>query len=71
MITHSVLLQPRAETTSEEIATALEHVREIQRAISGIVDVQTGKNMSNFNQGYTYGFIMHFVDTVQRTTNIP
>jgi hypothetical protein len=62
MIAHLVLLQPKAETTSKEIATALEHVQALQRAIPGIVDVQTGKNMSNFNQGYTHGFVMRFID---------
>lgn len=62
MITHVVLLQPKPEVTSEEIATALEHVRALQKEIPGIIDVQIGKNMSNYNQGYTHGFVMHFVD---------
>jgi hypothetical protein len=62
MITHIVLLQPKAETTNEEITTALEHVQALQHAIPGIVDVQTGKNMSNFNRGYTHGFVMRFID---------
>ena len=47
MITHVVLLQTKPEVTSEEIATALEHVRALQQEIPGIVDVQVGKNMSN------------------------
>jgi Stress responsive A/B Barrel Domain len=62
MITHIVLLQPKTEVTDEEITTALEHVGALQKEISGIIDVQTGKNMSNYNQGYTHGFVMHFVD---------
>ncbi|MGI9059530.1 MAG: Dabb family protein [Ktedonobacteraceae bacterium] len=62
MVTHVVLLQPKSETSENEITTALDHVRALQDAIPGIVDVQAGKNLSGYNQGYTYGFVMHFVD---------
>ena len=62
MITHVVLLQPKSEVTDDEIKTALDHVRALQDAIPGIIDVQVGKNMSNYNQGYTHGFVMQFVD---------
>lgn len=62
MVTHVVLLQPKSETSENEIAAALEHVQALQDAILGIVDVQAGKNLSDFNQGYTYGFVMKFVD---------
>jgi hypothetical protein len=30
--------------------------------IPGIVETQAGENRSPNNQGYTYGFVMHFVD---------
>ncbi len=43
MITHVVLLQPKSEITDDEITTALDHVRALQDAIAGIVDVQVGK----------------------------
>ena len=62
MITHVVLLQPKAETTEDEIATVLSHVQELQQKISGITEVHTGKNLSNYNRGYSHGFVMQFVD---------
>jgi Stress responsive A/B Barrel Domain len=62
MITHAVLLQPKATTTNDEITTILNHVKELQQAIPGIISVQAGKNISDYNQGYTYGFIMQFID---------
>ena len=63
MITHVVLIQPKSEVTDNEITTTLDHIRALQDAIPGIIDVQVGKNMSNYNQGYTHGFVMRFVDT--------
>jgi stress responsive alpha/beta barrel protein len=62
LLTHIVLLQPKPETTVEQITTAFDHVKALQEAISGIIDIQAGRNMSNSNQGYTYGFVMRFVD---------
>ena len=62
MITHVVLLQPKTEVTNDEITMVLDHVQALKQAIPGIIDVQGGKNRSNYNQGYTYGFIMRFVD---------
>jgi hypothetical protein len=62
MITHAVLLQPKSGITDDTIAAALRHVQNLQQKIPGIVSVQAGKNLSNYNQGYTYGFVMQFVD---------
>lgn len=62
MITHVVLLQPKATTANDEIMTALNHVKKLQQAIPGIISIQTGKNLSDYNQGYIYGFIMQFID---------
>ena len=62
MIAHVVLLQPKAETTPQEIEQVLEQVRTLQHSIPGIVDVQAGANISENHQRYTYGFIMRFVD---------
>ena len=62
MITHIVLLQLKPEVTEGEIITALDHVRALHHIIPGIVNVEAGKNLSSHNQGYTYGFSMHFVD---------
>lgn len=63
MITHIVLFQPKAESTEKEITLALQQVRELQQTIPGIFDVQVGKNLSQQNQGYTYGFVMRFINT--------
>ena len=62
MITHIVLLRPKSEVSVDEIATVLDHVRGLQKDIPGIVETQAGANRSPNNQGYTYGFVMHFVD---------
>lgn len=61
MIIHTVLLKPKSETTREEIATALAHVRNLQQAIPGILAVQAGPNLNKSNHhGYMYGFVMQF-----------
>ena len=62
MITHVVLLKPKAETTPDEMRQILAQVQTLQQSIPGIIDVQIGKNLSMNQQGYTYGFIMHFID---------
>jgi hypothetical protein len=63
MITHIVLLQPKDNVTEEEIQTALSHVQALRQSIRGIISVQAGPNL-NFsnNKGYTYGFVMQFLD---------
>ena len=60
MITHIVLLEPKMETSIEEVKSALEHVQALQKVIPGIINVQVGENRSTNHQGYTYGFVMHF-----------
>ena len=62
MVTHIVLLQPKPEIPVNEITNILAQVEALQHTIPGIVDIQAGKNMSDYNQGYTYGFVMRFVD---------
>lgn len=62
MITHIVLLHPKPEITADEMQKVLAQVRTLPHNIPGIVDVQTGENLSGNHQGYTYGFVMHFVD---------
>ena len=59
---HTLLLQPKPETTPEEMEAALNQVRALQHIIAGITKVETGKNSNPNNYGYTYGFIMYFVD---------
>ncbi len=62
MIIHTLLLQPRPETTREEMLAILERVQALKDKIPGIVNIQAGENRNQFHQGYTYGFIMTFVD---------
>ena len=71
MITHVVLLQPKAETTDEEITTALIHVQALQEKIPGIVAISVGKNLSTYHRGFTYGIIMHFVDEAHLQAHHP
>lgn len=62
MILHAVWLEPKPETTEEELLAVLERVKQLKELIPGIVDIQAGKNVNQFNQGYTYGFLMRFTD---------
>lgn len=41
----------------------IDHVKALQEAISGIIDIQAGRNLSEYNQGYAYGFVMRFIDS--------
>ncbi len=58
MLTHVVLLKPKAEISEDEIARALDHVQARKQAIPGIVSVEAGKNLNGSNQGYTHGFVI-------------
>ncbi len=60
MLTHVVLLKPKAETTGEQIQTILEQAKNLQQIIPGIIDAQVGKNQGGLQQGYSYGLIMQF-----------
>ncbi len=63
MIIHTVLLKPKPGVSQEEIAAALHHVKNLQQAIPGILDVHVGANLNGSNnKGFSYGFIMQFVD---------
>ncbi|HKV60009.1 MAG TPA: Dabb family protein [Ktedonobacteraceae bacterium] len=62
MITHIVLLQPKTTTTEQQITTFLDHVRDLQKIIPGILAISTGKNHSPYHSAYTHGIIMRFVD---------
>jgi hypothetical protein len=60
---HVVLLRPKVERSSEEINAALKQVQALQEVIPGIIDVEIGEKRSRNHQGYTHGFVMHFVDS--------
>jgi quinol monooxygenase YgiN len=71
MITHIVLLDPKAETSDEQLHAALEHVEALQKMIPGLLSVSTGKNASQYHQGYTYGIIMHFLNEASLEAHHP
>ncbi len=60
MIIHVVLLQPKPETTAEELEAVMERARALQEKIPAIVSMQAGENQNPNNQGYTYGLVMSF-----------
>jgi len=60
LITHIVLLQPKSETTTEEMEAVLERVKALKGQIPGLIEVQVGANRHYAHQGYTYGFVMRF-----------
>jgi quinol monooxygenase YgiN len=62
MIAHIVLLQPKLETSDEELSAFLECVRALQQVIPGIIAISVGKNRSTYHRGFTHGIIMRFVD---------
>jgi Stress responsive A/B Barrel Domain len=71
MITHVVLLQPKAATTLTELATFLDHVRALQKLIPGIIAISVGKNHSPYPSAYTHGVIMRFIDEVHLQAHHP
>lgn len=62
MITHVVLLQPKDSTSIEELSVFLKHVQALQQIIPGLLSLSVGENRSEFNEGFTHGIIMRFVD---------
>jgi quinol monooxygenase YgiN len=71
MITHVVLLQPKAATTEEQLAIFLDHVRELQKQIPGIISISAGKNRSPYASAYTHGIIMRFIDEAHLQAHHP
>ncbi len=62
MITHVVLLQPKASSSDEEITKVLRQVEALRQVIPGLTGIAVGKNRSTYHRGYTHGIIMHFID---------
>jgi quinol monooxygenase YgiN len=71
MITHVVLLQPKAATTEEQLATFFDHVRNLQRLVPGIISISAGKNRSPYASAYTHGIIMRFIDEAHLQAHHP
>ena len=71
MITHVVLLQPKATTTEEQLAIFFDHVRNLQKQITGIISISAGKNRSPYASTYTHGIIMRFIDEAHLQAHHP
>ncbi|GAC1347137.1 MAG: hypothetical protein NVSMB27_11910 [Ktedonobacteraceae bacterium] len=71
MITHVVLLQPKASSTDEEISAVLRQVVALREVIPGLTAIAVGKNRSSYHRGYTLGIIMHFIDEVHLEAHHP
>lgn len=71
MITHVVLLQPKATTTEEQLARFFDSVRDLQRLVPGIISISTGKNRSPYASAYTHGIIMRFIDEAHLQAHHP
>jgi hypothetical protein len=63
MVTHVVLVKPKANASSDQIQTVLDQVVALRALIPGIQDAQAGKNLGHHQEGYTHGLVMHFKDT--------
>jgi Stress responsive A/B Barrel Domain. len=65
MITHVVLIQPKADTTPAEMEAILVQAKALQDIIPELQDFQIGKNLATYTQGYSYGLIAHFANETQ------
>jgi len=71
MMTHVVLLKPKAGTTDAEMAALFDSIRALQTTIPGLLAVSVGANHSAYHRGYTYGVIMHFSDEAHLQAHHP
>lgn len=71
MITHVVLLQPKAAATEAQLATFFDHVRDLQRLVPGIISISAGRNRSPYASAYTHGIIMRFIDEAHLQAHHP
>lgn len=60
MVTHVVLIQPKATASLGQIQAVIEQAQDLQNSIPGIQTVRAGKNVGHHQGGYTYGIIMQF-----------
>ena len=71
MITHIVLLQPKATTTEAQLAAFFDSARDLQKQIPGIISISAGKNRSPYRSIYTHGIIMRFIDEAHLQVHHP
>jgi acyl carrier protein len=60
--TQVILLQPKATTTDEALASLFKGVRSLQTHIPCLLVVSAGENQSTRHRGFTHGILLHFVD---------
>jgi hypothetical protein len=60
IMTHVTLLQPKADTSDEDLASLFKAAHEMQKHIPCLIAVSTGENQSNRHRGFTHGIILHF-----------
>jgi hypothetical protein len=60
--TQVILLQPKAATTDEALASFFKAVRSLQKHIPCLLVVSAGENQSTRHRGFTHGILLHFVD---------
>src|SRR5260370_6695944 len=72
MFTHVVLLKPKDKIAQAKIVAVLEHLKTIQKVITGIVSVKVGENLRGPNsQGYTYGMVIQFANRESFNDYVP
>jgi heme-degrading monooxygenase HmoA len=71
VISHTLLVQPKPETTDEDMYRVFEQIKALQEKIPGIVDIQSGRNENSGNLGYTFGFTIRFVDEASLKAYFP
>ena len=60
--TQVILLQPKATTTDETLASLFKGVQSLHKRIPHLLAVSAGENQSTRHRGFTHGILLHFVD---------
>lgn len=59
-MTQVILLQSKAGTSEEDLATFLKGIHALKRRISCLIAVSAGENQSTRHCGFTHGILLHF-----------
>lgn len=71
MIVHMVLFQWKEEASPEAITSVLEELRDLKKAIPGIIELSCGENFSARSQGFQNGLLVQFQDRTALEAYIP
>ncbi len=58
MTIHIALYAWKEDVTSQEIAVALDAVRQLKDKVEGLVDIKCGENFSKWNEGFTHAIVV-------------